>query len=110
MTLTAHIHISATRSRYHRAGPQPAKNFRGAEVTFGNYYDAIDVQSTMMRPFCYDQLTKKMMINSENRKLLRDYYQSHVLFQQKLFVNILSVVFLKFSDVKPINQSILDIS
>jgi len=29
----------------------------GAEVTFGNDYDVIDVQSTMMRPFCYDQLT-----------------------------------------------------
>jgi len=27
------------------------------EVTFGNDYDVIDVQSTMMRPFCYDQLT-----------------------------------------------------
>jgi len=29
----------------------------GAEVTFGNDYDVIDVQSTTMRPFCYDQLT-----------------------------------------------------
>jgi len=28
-----------------------------AEVTFGNDYAAIDVQSTVMRPFCYDQLT-----------------------------------------------------
>jgi len=25
--------------------------------TFGNDYDVIDVQSTMMRLFCYDQLT-----------------------------------------------------
>ena len=27
------------------------------KVTFGNDYDVIDVQSTMMRLFCYDQLT-----------------------------------------------------
>ena len=39
------------------AGPQPEKNFRGAEVTFGNDYAVIDVQSNMMRLFCYDQLT-----------------------------------------------------
>jgi len=90
-----------------RTGPQQAKNFGGeAEVTFGN---VIDVQSIMMRPFCYDQLTKKM-INSENRKLLHEDYQSHVLFHRKFFVNILAVAFLKFSDVKPIKQSILDIS
>ena len=28
--------------------PQPAKKFGGAEVTFGNYYDVIGVQWTMM--------------------------------------------------------------
>jgi len=39
-----------------RAGPQPKKNFGNAEITFGNDYDVIDVQSNMMRPFCYDQL------------------------------------------------------
>jgi len=33
-------------------GPQPAKNF-GGRVTSGNGCDVIDVQSTMMRPFCY---------------------------------------------------------
>jgi len=38
-----------------KAEPQPAKNFGGAEVTFGNDYDVIDVQSNMMRLFCYDQ-------------------------------------------------------
>ena len=93
-----------------RTGPQQAKNFGGeAEVTFGNDNGVIDVQSIMMRPFCYDQLIKKM-INSENRKLLHDYYQSHVLFHRKFFVNILAVAFLKVSDVKPIKQLILDIS
>jgi len=93
-----------------RTGPQQAKNFGGeAEVTFGNDNGVIDVQSIMMRPFCYDQLTKKM-INSENRKLLHDDYQSHVLFHRKFFVNILAVAFLKVSDVKPIKQLILDIS
>jgi len=90
-------------------GRNQRKISAGAEVTFGHDY-VIDVQSTMMRPFCYDQLTKKMMINSENRKLLHDYYQSHILFHQKFFVNILEIVFLKFSVVKPRNQSILDIS
>ena len=40
------------------SGPQPEKNFGGgAEVTFGNDYDVIEVQSNMMRLFCYDQLT-----------------------------------------------------
>jgi len=35
-----------------------SKIFPGeAEVTFANDYDVIDVQSTMMRPFCYDQHT-----------------------------------------------------
>ena len=34
-----------------------SENFGVAEVTFSNDYDVIDVQSTMMRPFCYDQLT-----------------------------------------------------
>jgi len=29
----------------------------GTEVTFGDDYDVIDVQSTMMRLFCYDLLT-----------------------------------------------------
>jgi len=29
----------------------------GEEVTFGDIYDVIDVQSTMMRLFCYDPLT-----------------------------------------------------
>jgi len=42
---------------YHYTGPQPAKNFGGVKVTFGNDYDVIDVQSTMIRLFCYDQLT-----------------------------------------------------
>jgi len=32
------------------------EKFRGGKVTFGNDYDVIDVQSTMMRLFCYDQL------------------------------------------------------
>jgi len=67
-------------------GPKPTKNFWGAEVTFGNDYVVIDVQSTVMRPFCHDHVTnsggelfskrggggsaipayhkKKMMINS----------------------------------------------
>jgi len=39
----------------------PGRNQRkisgGAEVTFGNDYDVIEVQSNMMRLFCYDQLT-----------------------------------------------------
>jgi len=39
------------------SGPQPAKNFGGAEVTFGNDDDVIDMQSTVMRPFCCDQLS-----------------------------------------------------
>jgi len=43
------------------------------------------------------------MINSEKRKLIHDYYLFHTLFNQKLSVNILAVVFLKFSDAKPIN-------
>ena len=34
-----------------------SKKFAGGEVTFGNDYDVIDVQSTMMRLFCYDKLT-----------------------------------------------------
>jgi len=38
-------------------GRNQQKISEGAEVTFGNDYDVIDVQSTMMRPFCYDQLT-----------------------------------------------------
>jgi len=40
------------------------------------------------------------MINSEKRKLLHDYYQSHILFHktQKHFGNSLAVVFLEFSD------------
>jgi len=53
---------------------------------------------------------EEMMTNSETRKLLHDYFQSHRLFQQKPSVNILAVVFFKFSDLKPINQSILVIS
>jgi len=32
---------------------------------------------------------EEMMINSEKCKLLNEYYQSHILFQQKLSVNIL---------------------
>jgi len=32
---------------------------------------------------------EEMMINSEKRKLLHDYYQFHILFHQKLTVNIL---------------------
>jgi len=43
------------------------------------------------------------MINSEKRKYLHDCYQSHILFHQTLFINVLTVVFSKFSDVKPIN-------
>jgi len=43
------------------------------------------------------------MINSETRKLLHDYYQSHTLFRKSF---ILAVVVFKFSDLKPINQSI----
>jgi len=39
------------------SGAQLAKIFWGGKVTFGNDYDAIDVQSTMMRLFCYGQLT-----------------------------------------------------
>jgi len=39
-----------------QTGPQPRKNFGGGKVTFSNHYDLIDVQSTMMRLFCYDQL------------------------------------------------------
>jgi len=35
----------------------------GAKVTFGNDYDVIDVQSTMMRPFCYDRLTNQKRAN-----------------------------------------------
>jgi len=42
---------------FHNPGPQPAKNFGRGKVTFGNDYDVIDMQSTMMRLFCYDQLT-----------------------------------------------------
>jgi len=38
-------------------GCNQRKISEGTEVTFGNDYDVIDVQSTMMRPFCYDQLT-----------------------------------------------------
>jgi len=34
-----------------------SEKFRGGKVSFGNYYDVIDVQSTMMRLFCYEQLT-----------------------------------------------------
>jgi len=85
------------------------RKISGAEITFGNDDDVTDVPSTMMRPFCYDRLTKKMMMSSENRKFLHDYYQSHILYHQRFFVNILAVVFLKFSDVKPITQSIFDI-
>jgi len=33
------------------------EKFRGVEVAFGNDYNVINVQSTMMRPFCSDQLT-----------------------------------------------------
>jgi len=33
------------------SGAQLAKIFWGGKVTFGNVYDAIDVQSTMMRLF-----------------------------------------------------------
>ena len=40
---------------YQSSGPQPAKNF-GGEDTFGNDYDVIDVQSTIIRLFCNDQL------------------------------------------------------
>jgi len=53
-------------------------------------------------------LQEEMMINSE--KLINDYYLSYILVYQKLSVNILAVVFFKFSDTKSINQSILDIS
>ena len=36
-----------------------SEKFRGGgKVTFGNDYDVIDVQSTVMRLFCYDQLAK----------------------------------------------------
>jgi len=52
---------------------------------------------------------EEMMINSETLKL-HDYYQSHILCQQKLSVNILAAVFVKFTHLKPINQSILDIN
>jgi len=34
-----------------------SEKFRGGKVTFDNDYDVIDVHSTMMRLFCYDQLT-----------------------------------------------------
>jgi len=52
------------------------------------------------------------MINSEKRKLLCDCYQTQILFHLKLksFFSILAEVFLKFSDVKSMNPSILDIS
>ena len=39
------------------AGPQPAKISGKAEVTSGKHYDVIDVHSTRMRLFSYDQLT-----------------------------------------------------
>jgi len=52
---------------------------------------------------------REEMINSETLKL-HDCYQSHILCQQKLSVNILADVFVKFTHWKPINQSILDIS
>ena len=52
---------------------------------------------------------EEMIENSENCQLLHDYYQSHILFQHKLLVSFLVIVFMKFSDVKPINQSILNI-
>jgi len=45
------------------------------------------------------------MINSEKRRLLHDYYQPHI-----LVINNSAVVFLKITAVKPINQSILNIS
>jgi len=51
------------RSNFHTgqyAGSRVAtsEKFRGSgKVTFGNDYDVIDVQSTMMRLLCYDQLT-----------------------------------------------------
>jgi len=38
------------------SGTQPAKKLGVAEVTFGNDDDVIDMQSTMMRLFCCDQL------------------------------------------------------
>jgi len=34
-----------------------SEKVRGAEIIFGNDYDVIDVQSTMIQPLCYDQLT-----------------------------------------------------
>jgi len=52
----------------------------------------------------------EMMINSETLEILHEYYQFRILFQQKLSVNILAVVFFKLSDFKPINKSIFDIS
>jgi len=42
---------------YLRPGSQPAKNFGWSKAPFGNDHDVIDVQSTMMRLFCYEQLT-----------------------------------------------------
>jgi len=55
---------------------------------------------------------KEMIINSKELKLLHDYYQSTYCFTKsfKVLVSNLAVVFLKFSDVKPINQPIVDIS
>jgi len=38
-------------------GRNQRKISEGAEITFGNDHDVIDVQSTIMRPFCYDQLS-----------------------------------------------------
>jgi len=47
-------------TRYDKTqGRNQRKILEGAEVTFGNDYDVINVQSTMMRPFCYDQLTNE---------------------------------------------------
>jgi len=40
-----------------RCDKNQRKISEGAQVTFGNDYDVIDVQSTTMRPFFYDQLT-----------------------------------------------------
>jgi len=56
---------------------------------------------------------EEMTINSEKHKLLTRLLPIQYTISQKaqkLFGNNLAVAFLKFSDVNPINQSILEIS
>jgi len=51
------FHCTKLTSSVRAQGRNQRKIFWGGKATFGNEYDVIDVQSTMMRLFCYDHLT-----------------------------------------------------